>query len=1001
MKNKLPFVLLFICLAIVYSNVFKLSYHGGGDLTYFYKENLLNLLEPLTWLDSPGSIGLGGNNLATLWIYLTFLPFGLLYKVIGLTFNVSFSLVFTSIFLLLGLFSMYKLSEVFSVSMKGRLLSTALYLINSYILLVVDGGQVGVAFGYALVPLFLFFKIRTLLEKKFYLSILSALAFSLLIAFDIRIAFLALISIAIFVLFYLKESLSNKKFIILSTLIFIALPFLIHSFWIVPFLKFPNSISGLLPRSGELGNLSFIRLNDALLIHQPLWPSNFFGKTSPAPFIFSFIPMVVFLNLFFRNDKKILFLNILAIISIFLAKGINPPFGFVNQFIFERIPGFFLFRDPSKFMLLEILSFSILFGYSADKIVEVITQPILKKMVFFLGVFLIAITVWPAFTHSLNGLLGNTKVDQNLEVLQNTIGKDESFGRTIYAPNKPPLGFSSDHHPAVDPLTLSSFTSIKMINRGNYDLFNFIRSPLAPDLLSSFGIQKVVIGKNFDSSGSEVGRQQYFENTVSFLSSQDFLLKEASNSSFIVYTTKKYEDKFSVKEKLLLINSSQQIYSYLKSLDANFLSNNLVVFLSDVSLRDLQSFAGRKNVYLINPENENIKYDLLAKSYMLGEDKISTKWGRTNAITGDWESILHQNGIQYNLDSESDDPVFYSTRQNELLRINTNQQNILLFKVYKNRRGGEILVGSKTINTLNSCDCFQWDSVETRGNDTVVINKTGINAIRSISQIPPDMLQNNQLNQLLSGLNILTLEPGNYLGESIKRDISFKPDVIAGSNQTESVIKNIDSQDKALIWRSYKAEAINVVPGQVIDYSIRSNNDADYILRVEYLDKGRVRYEDELTSNKGYIFTPEGVDTARMKIVWGGKTPDVSIGLSDEKTNKGSYLPDPKLQSLLSASSSSQISWKEIDSTRYNISTQNAKGKFLVFSEKYDPNWVISREGNSIEAYGGLNSFYISSDGDKIVLFAPQKMVDELFPISVVSILMGLLLASYLYVKKI
>ncbi|MFA5358769.1 MAG: alpha-(1-_3)-arabinofuranosyltransferase family protein [Patescibacteria group bacterium] len=82
------------------------------------------------------------------------------------------------------------------------------------------------------------------------------------------------------------------------------------------------------------------------------------------------IPLVVFFALIFRpRDKKIIFFSLIFLLGIFLAKGTNEPFGVVYGFLFEKIPGFWVFRNPySKFMPLTIFGFSILYGLSAADI---------------------------------------------------------------------------------------------------------------------------------------------------------------------------------------------------------------------------------------------------------------------------------------------------------------------------------------------------------------------------------------------------------------------------------------------------------------------------------------------------------------------------------------------------------------------------------------------------------------------------------------------------------
>ena len=72
------------------------------------------------------------------------------------------------------------------------------------------------------------------------------------------------------------------------------------------------------------------------------------------------------------NKRKIVFFAFLGLTGSFLAKGMNGPFGEAYAFLFKYFPGFVMFRDPTKWYLLVILSYSILIPFVLSQIVQLI-----------------------------------------------------------------------------------------------------------------------------------------------------------------------------------------------------------------------------------------------------------------------------------------------------------------------------------------------------------------------------------------------------------------------------------------------------------------------------------------------------------------------------------------------------------------------------------------------------------------------------------------------------
>ena len=91
-------------------------------------------------------------------------------------------------------------------------------------------------------------------------------------------------------------------------------------------------------------------------------------------------PILAFSTLLFLGTirreivKNILFLIILALVSLFLAKSVNPPIGFLYRFMLEYIPVFRLFRTSAYFILGAAVAYSILVPFSLFEIARYVKQ---------------------------------------------------------------------------------------------------------------------------------------------------------------------------------------------------------------------------------------------------------------------------------------------------------------------------------------------------------------------------------------------------------------------------------------------------------------------------------------------------------------------------------------------------------------------------------------------------------------------------------------------------
>lgn len=484
----------------------------AGDWPYFYPSfvNSFNFIPPI-WSEIHGN-GLGSPILAfgiDTYLYFTGTIFT---KFLGFTWPATYKLVWFGAFLIIsysGGFYLYK--KIDSSKEDGyAALVGLIYTTNTYILMVVGGGQMGVALAYALLPFIIVFLITLFesLETKdgswIRSSIFFAFAFGLQTLFDPRLAYISSILIVILCIGEILKDRKGFRALISFTLklisIFLAIGITIlflNAFWIIPLLIVQQISTGSLGVSASASDVlkfySFAEFSNAFSLLHPNWPSNIFGKVTFMRPEFLLIPVFAFLILFKKiKNHRVILLALISIIGAFLAKGSNQPLGIIYELMFEHIPGFIMFRDPTKFYILIALAYSILIASS----IKCITESLKKKehikfiskyhlpTLFFLLIW--GILCYPALSMQLGGTFGQNKYASEYKPLNDKISSQNTFFRTLWVPRQSRLANPAPLHPTVEASPLLSATSAA-------ELKEKLKRRGAADYLSSVSIKYIII----------------------------------------------------------------------------------------------------------------------------------------------------------------------------------------------------------------------------------------------------------------------------------------------------------------------------------------------------------------------------------------------------------------------------------------------------------------------------------------------------------------------------
>lgn len=450
LENKLGVLLLLFFSFILFRFFFSDAPFVAHDWPLLFRESReFNPFWAMAW-DYMGSGGLGGSAFKTLWIDLYANFVYAISNFINIPWWLSQRIFWILPFVLLSIFSSYKFSGLFIKDTFFRSLSVIIYTFNTYILLVVGGGQFGVSFAYAVSPLVLFFLFRFFNQTNANNLILSGFISGLLIALDPRIALLTFGIAFVWYLILIKDF-SIKK---IGKIVFsFTIAILLNSYWIVPIVfevlnsSFSSSVQSYTSVSGAKF-LSFASLSNSISLLHPNWPENIFGKIYFMRPEFLLIPFFAFGAFLFKVKKEILFFVGLSLLGIFLGKGANEPFGQVYLFLFEQVPGFSLFRDPTKFYLLIALSYGILIPI----FIENLSIKFAKYKFLITGMFIVyfLFILKPAWSGELTGVFDPKPIPQEYQQLAQFLKQDKEFSRTLWVPKRQKYGFFNPNHPAID-----------------------------------------------------------------------------------------------------------------------------------------------------------------------------------------------------------------------------------------------------------------------------------------------------------------------------------------------------------------------------------------------------------------------------------------------------------------------------------------------------------------------------------------------------------------------
>lgn len=395
MRYYLLSAILVILILCVFHAWFLPGIITGGDLWYSFPSMSQNYsLHAYAWYWNQNA-GMGGAYYPVLWSYFSSgIPLLFFRTLVGYNWQLIERLGILFPYILLGVFSSVMFYRKVFKDSAFAVLAPFLFVFNTYILMVVGGGQLLIAFAYGLAPIVIIWFIEMMNRKADALSLhntlIAGLLFSVQVLLDLRIGYVTFLAVILYgivsanyaQLVQTKNILGTIKKACFVFLIPLGITVLLHAFWILP-TAFSHENVLQQKGNGYVANdaatyYSFATFENTVGLLHPNWPDNIFGQTSFMKPEFLLLPVLAFGSLFFIGNKRVgkqrreslyvLFFALLGIVGSFLAKGTNEPFGSLYLFLFNKAPGFVLFRDPTKWYLLIALSYSMLIPYTFSRL---------------------------------------------------------------------------------------------------------------------------------------------------------------------------------------------------------------------------------------------------------------------------------------------------------------------------------------------------------------------------------------------------------------------------------------------------------------------------------------------------------------------------------------------------------------------------------------------------------------------------------------------------------
>lgn len=699
------------------------------------------------------------------------------------------------------------------------------------------------------------------------------------------------------------------------------------------------------------------------------------------------IIIISFAGLFFINEikknKKIIFFLLLTCISLFLVKGPQEPLKQINMFLYEHIPGFWMFREPyAKFMPVATLSISVLFGYAtifiADFLRKITKRQLLAKIVYMIAIIIVLATAIPiplgaSIWQYTDGPARSyyAKVPEYWKDMGNYLSSTDPYSSVLVLPKN---GANSTTYNWDSGFTLKGSVA-------NYFIENpYLYYQHVPMYLGE-KVVRDIYDDVLESDGSKLANKLGFFGVKYILNQRDIDWQYTTDEDIAdsrksieyvdnkngIYKVATYDklDLFEISDNIVMPKVSVGVEPFCTK-NTNGLDKKTVGILNASTILE-------NNIFLLSSNDHCPSDTNFAENFQLGENNINID---SNNIELNFESTnqkLYYLVFSHNIDVENNIKIYLDGNLINDNNIKISQEN--------NKQYYKVNLG-------------KLDSKQ---------HKINLDSAARELNMSTDYLENiesaNSQAENSNGWEVI-----NMTNEKEKDKIS----IASSSDSTEVSGRSITLNAKntvATLRGKVKLEKEN---NYHLGFYYKNDKDNSVSYRIDFIDsEGKVTesISDNLDSANSWTkedtYFNAKTDEAYIYLSNNSENANQEVGFDNISLDKLFLDPDSIVIENDSSSEIKNISFERINPTKYEVQINTNSAFYLNFMESYDSDWEVyvketgeklSDTKNHFILNGFANSWKIDKTGNYTLIteYKRQKTLTILYIISIVTIIFGI-----------
>jgi hypothetical protein len=383
------------------------------------------------------------------------------------------------------------------------------YSFNTYFFSINSQGHefLTISAAFATITIWLF--IRALDQRNVSPYILVGLFMSVSVIYDIRMAYIAVMVLILYWIYFLalrRNRLDSIKKTALGLGVLATMFVLLNCYWLLPQISSGPMLNNEIISRSIFGD-QFMNIVRAIALFHPFWsgakPEWFVVQSIPG--YFYILPILACLGLMLNaRNEKVLFFGIIALIGVLLGKQSGEPFTKLYYFLFTNVPGFAAFREASKFYFLIAIGYAVLVGalisWFNNNLLSTNYARLLKQAVWIMILSVTACNIKPVITGEIDTMFVSRRVPDDYVRLSQHILAEQKYSRVLWIPTDSPWEVNNNAHPTVGAASMinSDWRTFSMyqdnIGKGvTEQLHDLLDHPSFQRLLTNSSVRYIVV----------------------------------------------------------------------------------------------------------------------------------------------------------------------------------------------------------------------------------------------------------------------------------------------------------------------------------------------------------------------------------------------------------------------------------------------------------------------------------------------------------------------------